>query len=151
MINTNDSAPDFSLQNQDGVTVNLKDFRGSNVVLFFYPKDNTSGCTIEAKDFSANKEIFIKKNTLIIGISKDSVTSHKNFCQKQNLDIVLLSDPDHSVIEKYGAWQKKKNYGKEYMGIVRSTYLIDTKGKVIKFWEKVKVKGHIEEVLAAIP
>ena len=151
MIKMNDSAPDFSLENQEGKTVALKDFRGKNVVLYFYPKDNTSGCTLEAKGFTASKDAFAKKNTVILGISKDSVTSHKNFCEKQDLAIELLSDPDHAVIEKYGAWQKKKNYGREYMGIVRSTFLIDAKGKVVRTWEKVKVKGHVEEVLSAIP
>jgi peroxiredoxin Q/BCP len=151
MININDGAPDFALQNQKGKTTRLKDFRGSNVVLYFYPKDNTPGCTIEAREFSAYKDIFMKKNTFILGVSKDSVNSHKKFCEKQNIGIELLSDPDHSVIEGYGAWQKKKNYGKEFMGIVRSTFLIDTEGTIIKSWENVKVKGHIEEVLAAVP
>lgn len=151
MLKERDEAPDFSLENQKGETVKLKDFAGKNVVVYFYPKDNTSGCTLEGKDFTAYKDKFADRNTVILGISKDSVASHNNFCEKQDLSIELLSDPNHEVIKKYGAWQKKKNYGKKYMGIVRSTFLIDTKGKIIKTWEKVKVKGHVEEVLEAVP
>ena len=120
------------------------------MVLYFYPKDNTSGCTKEAKEFTDKKEIFEKLNAVIIGISKDSPKSHEKFISKHNLDILLLSDEEHKVLEIYGAWGKKKNYGREYYGTIRSTFLIDPEGRIVKIWKNVRVKGHVEEVLETL-
>lgn len=141
-------APNFTLQNQDEVQVNLKDFIGKKIVLYFYPKDNTPGCTTEACEFSANLSKFRKANVVIIGISPDSVKSHANFMQKYGLEHILLSDPDKEVAKLYGVWQLKKNYGKEYFGIVRSTFVIDENGKIAKIYKSVKAKGHSDKVLA---
>ena len=140
-------APDFCLPDHEGKEHCLHEFRGKWIVLYFYPKDNTSGCTREAKDFTAMKGEFEKSGAVIIGISKDSPRSHARFIEKHNLGILLLSDENHGVIEKYGAWGKKKNYGREYFGTVRSTFLINPDGKIVKIWPKVRVAGHVEEVL----
>ncbi len=139
-------APDFCLPDQDGNEVCLKDFKGKWVVLYFYPKDNTSGCTREAIDFTENLKDFEELGAVVLGVSKDSVKSHKNFQTKHNLKITLLSDPEHKVIEAYGAWKLKKRYGKEYFGTERSTFLIDPDGVIRHEWRNVKVKGHVEEV-----
>lgn len=143
-----DIAPEFALENADGVQINLKDFRGKKVVLYFYPKDNTPGCTAEACEFSANYSEFTNSNAVIIGVSPDSVKSHDGFAQKQNLKHILLSDPQKDVAKLYGVWQVKKNYGKEYLGIARSTFLIDEKGLIAKIYKSVKAKGHASKVLA---
>lgn len=143
-------AVDFTLQNQDGKEISLSDFRGKNVVLYFYPKDNTSGCTREAQGFKEHIEDFKAKNTVVLGISKDSVKSHNNFSCKYELPFNILSDESTDVIQSYGVWQLKKNYGKEYMGIVRSTYIIDKEGNVAKTYKVAKVDGHVEKVLADI-
>ncbi len=143
-------APEFCLPDAEGKEHCLSDFRGKWVVLYFYPKDNTSGCTKEAIGFTERKRDFEKEGAVIIGISKDSPKSHARFIEKHGLDILLLSDEDHSVIERYGAWGKKKLYGKEHWGTVRSTFLIDPKGKVVSEWRKVKVAGHADEVLNAL-
>jgi peroxiredoxin Q/BCP len=124
----------------------LKDLKGKWVILYFYPKDNTSGCTKEAVDFSKELKDFRKMGATVIGISPDSTTSHVNFINKHNLKISLLSDTEHKVLEKYGVWQKKKMYGREYYGVVRTTFVIDPKGKVKQVWNKVKVAGHIDTV-----
>lgn len=145
-----DVAPQFCLPNQENNEICLKDYHGKNVVIYFYPKDNTSGCTTEALDFTFYHENFEKNNTVILGISPDSVKSHKNFCQKKDLSITLLSDVGNEVVNLYGVWQKKKMYGKEYMGVVRSTFLVGTDGIIKALWRKVKVKGHAEEVLQAV-
>ncbi|MGD9201043.1 MAG: thioredoxin-dependent thiol peroxidase [Chitinispirillia bacterium] len=147
----NSVAPEFCLKDQNDQNVSLKDLKGKFVVIYFYPKDNTSGCTIEANEFNELRESFKEKNTVILGISKDSILSHEKFAERQNLHITLLSDPDHSVIEKYGIWQRKKNYGKVYMGTMRTTFLVDPEGKIIKIWRKFKVKDHARTVLEAIP
>ena len=147
MLKIGDMAPEFCLEDADGKEVCLKDFRGKWLILYFYPKDNTSGCTKEAIGFSEKIDEIRKLGGEVVGISKDSVKSHKNFITKHNLKIILLSDPEHKVIEKYGAWQLKKNYGREYYGTVRSTFLIDPEGKIVHIWPKVKVKGHVEEVI----
>lgn len=144
------NAPDFSLPDYKGDIHSLADFRGKWVVLYFYPKDNTPGCTKEAIDFTELTDEFEKNNCVVIGISKDSQKSHERFIDKQNLKILLLSDEDHSVQEQYGVWGKKKNYGKEYFGTIRSTFLIDSKGIIRKEWKNVKVKGHAEEVLKTL-
>ncbi len=142
-----ETAPDFCLPDYNGEKHCLKDYRGKWVVLYFYPKDNTSGCTTEAKEFTAMKEEFENLNAVIIGISKDSPKSHAKFIEKHELGILLLSDENHEIHEKYGAWGKKKNYGREYYGTIRSTFIIDPNGKIIKEWKNVRVKGHVEKVL----
>lgn len=142
-----DYAPAFELLNQDGIKISLKDFIGKKIILYFYPKDNTPGCTIEACDFSENYEKFSEKNAVIIGISPDSVKSHTNFIQKYNLKHILLSDSEKEISRIYGAWGIKKNYGKEYEGIIRSTFVIDEKGKIIKIYKNVKAKNHAQKVL----
>tara|TARA_B100001758_G_C18312298_1_gene558521 strand:+ start:548 stop:1030 length:483 start_codon:yes stop_codon:yes gene_type:complete len=150
MLTENSQAIDFNSIDQTNKPVTLSQYKGHNIVLFFYPKDNTPGCTVESQDFSTLKSEFDKLNTVILGISKDSVQSHQNFCKKQNLTVNLLSDPDMTIIEPYGVWQEKKNYGKTYMGIVRTTVLIDGEGIVKKVWKNVKVKGHAAAVLKEV-
>ncbi len=142
-----DKAPLFCLPNQNEEEICLSDFKGKWIVLYFYPKDNTSGCTKEAIGFTEKKEEFEKLGAVILGVSPDSPKSHRNFIEKKELTITLLSDQDHKVLEEYGAWQLKKMYGREYMGVVRSTYLIDPEGKIAYIWPKVKVAGHIDAVL----
>jgi len=139
-------APVFSLMNQDKKTAKLSDFKGKWVVLYFYPKDNTSGCTLEAVDFPVASKSFENMNAIILGVSPDSVDSHCKFIDKHNLGIMLLSDPDQKALKAYGVWQKKSMYGKSFMGVVRSTFLIDPDGKIQKIWRKVKVPGHVDEV-----
>jgi peroxiredoxin Q/BCP len=140
-------APEFCLRDANEREHCLKDFAGKWVVLYFYPKDNTSGCTKEAVGFTEKKAEFEKLGAEIIGISPDSPKSHGRFIEKHDLKILLLSDPEREVLKKYGVWQKKKMYGREYMGVIRNTFLIDPKGKIAAIWRKVKVKGHIDEVL----
>jgi len=149
-IQTEKPAPEFCLPDKDKNSICLKDYRGKWVVLYFYPKDNTSGCTIEAIDFTNLIGEFEKKNAVVIGISPDSPESHCRFTDKHNLNLTLLSDKEHSVIEKYGAWVLKKMYGREYYGVQRSTFIIDSDGKVVFMWPKVKVKGHVQEVFEKI-
>ena len=143
-------APEFSLQDSNELKASLKDFLGKWIILYFYPKDNTSGCTTEALDFTELKDDFEKLNAVIIGISPDSCKSHQNFIKKYELQIKLLSDTEKKTLENYGVWQLKKMYGKEYQGVVRTTYLIDTKGTIAYTWNKVKVKGHGEDVLTKL-
>ena len=143
-------APDFKVPNQDGKVCELSDYKGKKVVLYFYPKDNTPGCTREGIEFTEKKAVFEALNTVILGVSKDSVKSHQNFCQKHNLGIELLSDESGEMLEAYGVWQEKKNYGKTYMGIVRTTVLIDETGKILEQWDKVRVAGHVDTVLEAV-
>jgi len=140
-------APDFSLEATNGETIRLSDLKGKNVVLYFYPKDMTPGCTTEACDFRDQHEQFGEIGAVILGISPDPIELHKKFMEKYGLPFLLLSDEDHSVAEEYDVWKLKKNFGKEYMGIERSTFVIDKEGKVAKEWRKVKVKGHVEEAL----
>ncbi len=140
------TAPGFCLPNQDGRDACLEDFSESWVVLYFYPKDNTRGYIMEAIDFTMSLGDFEALGTAVIGVSPDSTKSHKDFCKKHGLTLTLLSDPEHEVSEKYGVWQVKKIYGKESAGIVRTTFLIDPKGKVAHVWRKVKVDGHIDAV-----
>ena len=139
-------AKDFTLQASSGENVSLSDYKGKAVILYFYPKDSTPGCTTEACDFRDNSDIIKEGNAEILGISLDSINSHEKFIEKNNLPFLLLSDPDHKVCEMYGVWQLKKNYGKEYMGIVRSTFLIDKDQNIVKEWRNVRVKNHVEEV-----
>ncbi|MDW2884454.1 thioredoxin-dependent thiol peroxidase [Exiguobacterium artemiae] len=139
---------DFTLPNAQGEMVSLSDFRGKKVIVYFYPKDSTPGCTTEACDFRDASEAFAAKNTVILGISADSQKRHQNFISKYELPFELLSDVDHTVCEQYGVWQLKKNYGKEYYGIVRSTFLINESGELIQEWRSVKVKDHVAEALS---
>ena len=147
---TPNPAPSVILPNEAGKIIDLKDLRPSPIILFFYPRDNTSGCTREAKDFTENLEHFNKAKVSVFGISKDSVESHDKFIKKQNLAISLLSDKDGNVCEDFGVWKEKSMYGKTYMGIERSTFIIDGKGLIAKEWRKVKVAGHVNEVLEVI-
>lgn len=140
-------APEFCLKNQDGKNVCLKDYNGKNVVLYFYPKDNTPGCSMEAMMFTKYKPEFEKNNTTIIGVSKDSCDSHKKFIENKNLNLTLISDEDKEIHQKYGVWRMKKFMGKEFLGTIRTTFLIDENRKIRKIWDKVKVKHHAEEVL----
>ncbi|MCT4780176.1 MULTISPECIES: thioredoxin-dependent thiol peroxidase [Exiguobacterium] len=142
------STLDFTLPNAQGELISLSDYRGKKVVLYFYPKDSTPGCTTEACDFRDATEAFSAKNTVILGVSADSQKRHQNFISKYELPFELLSDVDHSVCEQYGVWQLKKNYGKEYYGINRSTFLINEAGELIQEWRSVKVKDHVTEALS---
>ncbi len=142
-------APSFSLMDSNGVNVSLKDFEGRKVVLYFYPKDNTPGCTKEACDFRDFFPDFKKKQITVIGISPDSIESHKKFVQKFNLPFILLSDEKKEVLKKYNVWKEKSMYGRKYMGVERTTFLINEAGKIIKVFPKVKVNGHIEVVIKA--
>ena len=146
MLKVGDKVPDFCLPNQDEVDICLRDLKGRWIVLYFYPKDNTSGCTTEACDFTQALPNFDNLDAVVLGVSPDSPKKHRNFIEKKDLKITLLSDEDKEVSKQYGVWQLKKMYGKEYMGIVRSTFLISPDGKIEAIWEKVKVKGHVENV-----
>ena len=140
-------APEFKLLDQDGRNVSLKDFKGEWLVLYFYPKDNTKGCTLEAVDFTRLLGKFEKLKANVVGVSPDSIESHCKFIEKQKLKLTLLSDESKKVLEKYGVWKEKSMYGRKYMGVVRTTFLIDASGKISYIWEKVKVNGHAKEVL----
>ena len=144
------AAPDFTMATDGGGKVSLSKLTGKPVVLYFYPKDNTSGCTTEACDFRDAMADFGKLKAAVIGVSKDSAKSHDGFKAKQKLNFTLASDEDGKVCAAYGAWIEKSMYGRKYMGIDRSTYLIDAKGIVRQIWRKVKVPGHVDEVLAAL-
>lgn len=146
MIEIDTAAPEFCLPNQDDVEICLRDLKGKWIVLYFYPKDNTPGCTTEACDFSDAAPDFSNLNAIIIGVSADSTAKHRNFIEKKDLSITLLSDESTTMLQDYGVWSLKKNYGKEYMGIVRSTLIINPDGIVKALWKNVKVKGHADEV-----
>ncbi len=150
MLEEGKKAPAFKLKNQEGKTVSLNDFKGKKVVLYFYPKDNTSGCTKEACNFRDEFPKFGDLDAVILGVSPDSVESHKKFAEKYDLPFHLLSDEKKEVLEKYGVWKEKNMYGKKYMGVERTTYLIDENGKIKKIFNKVKVPNHNNEVLEAL-
>ena len=150
MSNEPYTAPSVILPNESGKIIDLKNFRPNPIVLFFYPRDNTSGCTKEAKDFTENLKLFGRANVSVFGVSKDSIESHEKFIKKQELAISLLSDKDGTVCEDFGVWKEKSMYGKTYMGIERSTFIIDGKGLIVKEWRKVKVANHVNEVLQEI-
>ncbi|MCY1153513.1 MAG: thioredoxin-dependent thiol peroxidase [Sphaerochaetaceae bacterium] len=149
-LEINEDAIDFTLPNKNGDQIKLSDFKGKKIVLYFYPKDNTKGCTIEALDFKAKLDEFYDKNAVVLGISKDSVKSHCNFSNKYELNFDILSDEDATVINQYGVWQLKKNYGKEYYGIVRTTYVIDENFKIKNVYKVSKVANHVEKVLSEL-
>lgn len=150
MLKIGDMAPEFTLKDKNGNDVSLSDFLGKKVVVYFYPKDNTPGCTRQACAFAAIYSEFQKRNIEVIGISKDSVASHQKFAEKHNLNFVLLSDPELNVIKDYGVWQEKKLYGKVSMGVVRTTFIIDEHGIIQKIMPKVKPDTNAQEILAAI-
>ena len=145
----NEKAPMFTAQATTG-TLSLSDFTGKRLILYFYPKDNTSGCTTEGLDFQANYEAFKALNCEVIGVSRDSLKSHNNFCNKQGFTFPLISDPEETLCQAYDVMKLKKMYGREYMGVERSTFLIDENGTVRQEWRKVKVAGHVQEVLEAL-
>ena len=149
MLDDGDKAPDFALPTDSGESLALSRLKGKPVVLYFYPKDDTSGCTAEAKDFSRLAPDFRKAGVEVIGVSPDSVESHAKFRRKYDLAIKLAADADKAVANAYGVWVEKSMYGRKYMGVERSTFLIDKAGRIAKSWRKVKVPGHAEEVLAA--
>lgn len=144
------AAPDFTLDTDGDGKISLDELKGKKVVLYFYPKDNTSGCTKEACAFRDTMDELADKNVVVVGVSPDSIKSHDNFKSKHELNFTLASDPDHEVAEKYGAWGEKKMYGKTYMGIIRSTFLIDEEGNIAETWYKVRVNGHVDKVKEAI-
>lgn len=146
MIQLEQKAPEFCLPNQDDVEICLRDLKGKWIVLYFYPRDNTPGCTTEACEFTEALPDFSDMDAIVLGVSADSTKKHRNFIEKKELAITLLSDEETSMMQEYGVWQLKKNYGKEYMGIVRTTLIINPEGVVKALWEKVKVKGHVEAV-----
>ncbi len=148
-LNIGDPAPGFDLPTETGEDISLASLKGKNVVVYFYPKDDTPGCTVEAQDFRDHIEDFKSADTVVIGISKDSVKSHQKFVEKHCLPFTLGADEDCATCQDYGAWVEKSMYGKKYMGIDRSTFLIDKEGIIRKIWRKVKVKGHVAEVLEA--
>ena len=150
MLELNTPAPDFTLPDADGKMVSLSDFAGKKVVLYFYPKDNTPGCTRQACAFAENFAEFKNRNIAVIGISKDSVASHRKFADKYNLPFTLLADPELQAIQAYGVWQEKKLYGKVSMGVVRTTFIIDEKGMIEKIMPKVKPDTNATEILAAL-
>jgi peroxiredoxin Q/BCP len=149
MIDVGDKAPAFNGVTDGGGGLSLKDLKGKKVVLYFYPKDATPGCTTEAQGFRDALDDFAKLGAGIVGVSKDSVKRHDNFKAKHELPFALISDEDGAICEAYDVWQEKKNYGKTYMGIVRTTFLIDEKGKVAEVWRNLRVKGHVDKVLEA--
>jgi peroxiredoxin Q/BCP len=149
-LDVGDKAPDFTLPTDGGGEVSLKSLKGNPVVVYFYPKDDTPGCTTEAKDFAGQYKKFAKAGAAIVGISKDSVKRHDNFKKKYGLPFVLASDEDGAACEAFGVWVEKSLYGRKYMGIERATFLVDAKGKIARVWHKVKVKGHADEVLEAV-
>lgn len=150
MVEEGKKAPVITLNDQDGKKVSLNDFKGKNIILYFYPKDNTSGCTLEACNFRDDFPKFGNMKAVILGVSPDSVESHKKFAEKYNLPFRLLSDEKKSVLKKYGVWKEKSMYGRKYMGVERSTFVIDKTGKIRKIFRKVKVADHNEEVMEVL-
>lgn len=149
-LSIGDTAPSFTLPIDEGGSITLSDLIGKRVIVYFYPKDATPGCTAEACSFRDEKLKFDKKNVVIIGISKDSIKSHQKFKEKEGLNFILASDETGEVCEKYGVWAEKSMYGKKYFGIERSTFLVDEKGKIAKIWRNVSVPGHVDEILKAV-
>jgi peroxiredoxin Q/BCP len=149
-LNVGDQAPDFQLLDATGKTVSLKDFKGKSLVIYFYPKANTPGCTIEACEFRDLRPKFVKQDVVVLGVSADPPKMLAGFTAKQKLNFTLLSDPEHKTIEAYGAWRMKKFMGRSFMGIVRSSYLIGPDGKIVEVWDNVHAEGHAAEVLGRL-
>ncbi|GAB1429331.1 thioredoxin-dependent thiol peroxidase [Ignavibacteria bacterium] len=147
-LNENSVAPDFTAANDNGNSASLADFRGKYIILYFYPKDNTTGCTAEACDFRDNMSVLTEYGAAVIGVSPDSAKSHNKFREKYALNFMLLSDEDKEICRLYGVWTEKSMYGRKYMGVERTTFLIDKQGLIRRIWRKVKVQGHIAEVLS---
>ncbi|GJL99126.1 MAG: putative peroxiredoxin YgaF [Methyloligella sp.] len=147
MLDIGSKAPNFTLKNANNETIKLEEFKGKNVIVYFYPKDLTPGCTKQAIAFTEHEDEFSKRDTVIIGISPDSTASHEKFIKKHNLNLILLADEEKQAIESYGVWKEKKMYGRTFMGVERSTFLVDRTGTVQAIWRKVKVAKHINEVL----
>ena len=150
MLEVGTKAPDFTLPDQNGNMHSLSEYRGKKVILYFYPKDNTAGCTKQACGFAERYPQFTEKGAVVLGVSKDSVASHKKFEEKYGLPFTILADPELVAIQAYDVWQEKKNYGKTYMGVVRTTYLIDEKGKIVKAFDKVKAADNPEQMLGEL-
>lgn len=150
MLNVGNKAPIFSLVANDGKNYSLKDFKGKKIVIYFYPKDDTSGCTAEACSFRDNLTSIKKKGAVLLGVSPDGLKSHEKFVSKYDLNFPVLSDESKEMLSEYGVWQEKSMYGRKYMGVVRTTYIIDEKGKISHIFPKVKVDGHSEEILKAL-
>ena len=150
MLEVGTKAPDFTLPDQNGDLHSLSEYRGKKVILYFYPKDNTPGCTKQACGFAERYPQFIEKGAVVLGVSKDSVASHKKFEEKYGLPFTILSDPELVAVQAYDVWQEKKNYGKTYMGVVRTTYLIDEEGKIAKAFDKVKAADNPEQMLGEL-
>ena len=146
-LNVGDMAPDFTGHTQDGETLTLADLKGSRIVLYFYPKDNTSGCTLEAKSLRDGKAELAERGYRIIGVSPDSERSHQNFCAKHDLNFTLLADTDHSICEAFGVWAEKSMYGRKYMGVVRTTFLLDEEGRITHIFNKVKTAEHYQQIV----
>ena len=145
-----DTIPEFSTTTQDGTPFTTADLKGNNTVLYFYPKDNTSGCTLEAKSLRDGKKELADRGFQIIGVSPDSEKSHQNFCSKHELNFTLLADTDHSVCEAFGVWAEKSMYGRKYMGVLRTTFIVDTELKIVKIFEKVDTKNHYQQIINAL-
>ena len=150
MVTLNEAAPNFSVQNEDGITISLSDFAGKTVVLYFYPKDDTPGCTKEACSFTENMAAFNIIDAVVLGVSKDNVASHKKFREKYQLNFSLLSDTDGKICDDYETWIEKSMYGRKYMGIDRATFIIDKHGIIKAIWRNVKVTGHAEDILKSL-
>lgn len=150
MLKENDKAPEFTLPDENGTPVSLSDFAGQKVILYFYPRDLTPGCTRQAQGFSDIIDAINEKNTVVLGVSKDSTESHLKFIDKGNLRITLLSDPEKQVITQYGAWGEKNNYGQKTLGVIRTTFLIDENGTISKVWKNVRVAGHCQKVYESL-
>lgn len=146
MLKIGQDAPEFCVPNQDDVEICFRDIKGKWIVLYFYPKDNTPGCTTEACDFTATLPAFDDLDAIVMGVSPDSPAKHRNFIEKKDIGFTLLSDEEKTMCEAYGVWQLKKFMGKEYMGVVRTTFIINPDGKIAQIWDKVKVKGHAQDV-----